>query len=100
MKYYLKWITEVPLEQQPIKPGKSVFDAVMTAQEMVTYDVVYYKKTTSQIPQWIDCMSRATPFDSLKSTEKMLNKLENNNYDGFFGIECSIEDDLDDLSEL
>jgi len=100
MKYYLKWITENRIEPQPLKPGESILDAFMTALPKVAYDVVYYKKTTSQIPQWIDCMSRATPFDSLESTEKMLNKLENNNYDGFFGIECSIEDDLDDLSEL
>jgi len=91
MKYYLKWITEQPLKYPDAETGESLLDVFVTAQRNIEYDVVYYKKTTSQVAQWIDCMSRATPFDSLESVEKMLTKLDHQNYDGVFGIECSID---------
>ena len=102
MKYYLKWVTiEEETYDIPVEPH----DGSFLSQYMVgrtEKHVMYYKNTTSHIPQWIDCISRATAFDSLEAADKLLAMIinKNGNYEGFFEIEESISGDFDALQKL
>ena len=91
MKYLIKWTTYKE------NPTTDTNGSLLPNTELIS-DVSYYKKMQGfEVNGWIDVISRATEFKSLKAAEKEFNRLNKLNYNGVLSIEESIGTALEAL---